>query len=148
MTATDERFEQASQVVTITINGSNDALSLNPVDQIRNHTDGAQSVDLSGMLSDVDSNDSLSFSNLTLIYPDGNPVTGVTLPTLNGASLDFDTSLFGALADGTDKRINVSVDASDGTSSETLSFSITIEGGDAQTFQRQVSVACQITTEP
>ena len=59
--ATDDRYAESSETITIVINGSNDAITLNPIDQIRNHTQGEVDIKLGGMVKDSDLNDAVTF---------------------------------------------------------------------------------------
>lgn len=131
--AQDDRYLEATQSVVVNISGSNDVFAVRAIDQVRNHSQGLIEIDLQGMVDDPDINDSLTFTNLVLYYPDGAPAIdgGVKGVSQNGL-LSFDAGLFGELVEGVEKRIQVNVDVSDGEVTKTLSFYVTIEGGEYQ----------------
>ncbi|MET3598077.1 hypothetical protein ABID26_007509, partial [Mesorhizobium shonense] len=117
----------ASQLVTVTIHGTNDAPTVSAaVTSTASEVDPAYTIDLLDQASDVDQGAVLHIANLTAPLP-----AGLSLDA-DGHTLHIDPSAYNALADGQSAVLNLSYDVVDEHGAAVAqTATITIEGGAA-----------------
>ncbi|MDB2438225.1 cadherin-like domain-containing protein, partial [Hellea sp.] len=130
--------ETVSNTFTLTINGENDAPTVDEALAVSATEDDASfTVDLLSGAADVDASDSLSVANLTLVSGDASGVS------VNGDSLDIDPTAYNALAVGESVTISYSYDIEDengGAVSQTATITITGEN-DAPTVDAAIEAS-------
>ncbi|WP_394700966.1 Ig-like domain-containing protein [uncultured Cohaesibacter sp.] len=126
ITATDSHGATATDTVTITITGVNDA----PVVQAlnlgsRSEDDGIQRFDLTSGQSDPDSGDTLTATNITITDEDGN---SVAFSNNTDGTISIDTNQFNDLWTDEAHVLTVSYFVSDGQAAVANTATLTITG--------------------
>ncbi|WP_158222822.1 cadherin-like domain-containing protein [Rhodopirellula sp. MGV] len=112
-----------AQSATITINGANDAPTVNgPLTLTATEDDNSTSLDLLSGASDADQGDTVSIDSLNLASGDDSGIT------VNGSTLSIDPSVYNALAAGESEVIVYTynlVDGNGGTTAQSATVTIT-----------------------
>ena len=124
-TVQDGGGAQSSAIVSFTVNGANDAPIVGAaVDVTATEDDGVVNFDLLDGTTDVDINDTLTVTGLTLVSGDDSGVT------INGNDIDVDTDAYTGLALGQFEVIEYSYSVDDGNGgvvAQTATITITGE---------------------
>ena len=145
ITATDSYGASATNDVTITVTGTNDAPTLTAAADNAEEDGVAISVDLSALAADLDSDDDANSLNYSI---SGVPAEG--LATISGASLSFDPGFdFQDLADGETREVVINVTATDAHGASASSdVTVTVTGTNDAPIVTGGDVSAELLTEP